>query len=334
MPEEVLPPGWTRIEPPRSTSGQSIALDDGRLLRIAERPQVFDPAHDRWTDTGSMIERGLRRRALAITPEGWALACGGDLENEPTDVCELYDPARNTWLAMPPLPDRRYDHVAITARGRVMVIGGKTKDSWGARVDTTAVWSWAPGDVWHLMPALPLQIESPRALVLDDESIVVWGNAKESACWDHTQWTTMPAIRSSSAVAATPDGLVSAGGNQGDEAIADVRTWSATHGWQAQAALPKPRKRGRGLQLADKRVAIVGGTWTEKSWEDTSSGGELDIEYRSFMAWVVNDYYFREVLVQEGAAWRSMPAPLLYGTSAHALPDGRVIVDDAFLWTP
>jgi hypothetical protein len=138
-------------------------------------------------------------------------------------------------------------------------------------------------------------------------------------------------------VVAIDGGFLSIGGNRTEEAHDLVRSWTPDGGWRAHRDLPSPRKAARALRLRDRRVAVIGGTQTARRWEDTSTGGELDIEYRSFRRQMVYDVPARELFVETGDGWATRPSPTLWGPDAFVLPDGRVFVHDiagSYLWTP
>src|SRR5262249_11606085 len=53
----------------------------------------------------------------------------GERGGIPVPTASVYDPATNTWSALPPLPEARTDLAAAAANGRLYVIGGPTSDS-------------------------------------------------------------------------------------------------------------------------------------------------------------------------------------------------------------
>jgi hypothetical protein len=334
---------WEKIEEVEDRGDRTLLLDDGRVFQTfyayygdPKPARIYNPKRDRWADIGMSITPNVRGRGLARTAEGWVLATGGMLGNAPTATCELWK--ANAWFAMPDLPEPLHQHACVTVHARSYVIGGTTRTQYGAWPALDTVWSWEPGeDAWREEPSLPFPIDECTAIVLDDHSIVVHGTTRQDANtvrWDGTQWTPIGKIKASAMAAMRGGGLLEIGSNNGDEALAAVRAWTSEHGWQPRPALPKPRMYGAATRLADGRIAVIGGRYTTKTWEDTSTGGELDYEYRSFYTWVVNKHAHDTVLIERGDGWEEIPSPKLDGRDVFTLPDGRVIADMEWIWTP
>lgn len=334
---------WQKIAAVEDRGDRTILLDDGRVLQTVypydgdpKPARIYNPKRDRWADIGMSVTPNVRGRGLARTAEGWVLATGGMIGSAPTATCELWK--ANMWIAMPDLPVALHQHACISVHARSYVIGGTTRTQSGAWPSLASVWSWEPGeDAWREERPLPFAMEACAAIVLDDHSFVAWGSTRNdanTARWDGTQWTPIGRIKASAVVAMRGGGFLEIGGNEGDEATASVRAWTPERGWEDRPPLPKPRMHASAVRLADGRIAVVGGRWTTKNWEDTSDGGELDYEYRSFYAWVVNKHLHDTLLLERDDGWREIPAPQVYGVDVFALPDGRLIADMEHIWTP
>jgi len=237
---------------------------------------------------------------------------------------------------MPPLPEPSYLHAAVTVRGRVFVIGGKTAEprlGTGLR-DLRTMASWAPGDpAWTVLPEMTFAISSIRACVLDDDSIVVWGYARESGSLRFVGggWRVMDAIDPGSAIVPIAGGFLAIGGHRAETTHDLVRAWDRDGGWRVRRDLPSPRKTACAVRLRDGRIAVVGGTNTMRRWEATSP--DVEVIRRE----LVSEVPVRDVFVEDGDGWAALPSPTLWGRDAFVLPDGRVFVHDigaSYLWTP
>src|SRR5439155_1924932 len=91
----------------------------------------YDPATDTWTKKKSMP---LASHHIAFTEYrgkiyafgGFVLPQSGPPAWVPIDNAWEYDPAKDSWKALAPVPTRRGSPVAVTAGDRLYVIGGST----------------------------------------------------------------------------------------------------------------------------------------------------------------------------------------------------------------
>jgi hypothetical protein len=71
-----------------------------------------------------------------MTPNGSSI--GSDAATGAS--AELYDPASDTWSAVPPMPEARSDGaVAVLKDGSVLLAGGSTEQSQGSVVLSSAI---------------------------------------------------------------------------------------------------------------------------------------------------------------------------------------------------
>lgn len=154
--------------------GTLVPLQDGGAALIGQtrwwkhvaditRSFRFDAGSGSWSEIGQtwafvnqptavpLTTPGVRNVSgtfVAEMPDGRLLVAGGG-GNSPdgfggrhaTDVAELYDPATNTWVTLPPLPEGRSSGaVATLADGSVVLVGGLTdRGSEGQTLLTSAV---------------------------------------------------------------------------------------------------------------------------------------------------------------------------------------------------
>jgi hypothetical protein len=175
-------------DPVVSEVGTLVALDDGGAVLIAHagwwkhvgeitRSFRFDARAGRWSEIGQtfvfvsdqgdpegvpLVTRGVRRLADAMVarlPDGRVLVAGGagDIpEGYPYSntftaaVVEIYDPANNTWSAMPSMPEARAGGaVVVLADGSILLVGGyddpKNPDGFsGDRIDLPSAIRFVP----------------------------------------------------------------------------------------------------------------------------------------------------------------------------------------------
>ena len=98
--------------------------------RAAGMAYEYDPGTDKWTKKAPM-GRAAHHSALAEVG-GKIYVFGGFVQPtsgptggwQPIDNAWEFDPAANTWKALPPLPTKRGAAVAVAAAGKIYVIGG------------------------------------------------------------------------------------------------------------------------------------------------------------------------------------------------------------------
>jgi N-acetylneuraminic acid mutarotase len=92
--------------------------------------ELYDPAAEVWTATGSMLQ-SRERFTATLLQNGQVLVTGGDYYDGINvgflTECELYDPALGTWSVTASMSTPRYIAKAALLRdGRVLVAGGST----------------------------------------------------------------------------------------------------------------------------------------------------------------------------------------------------------------
>jgi hypothetical protein len=153
---------WSRVAPlltPRSGATATL-LADGRVLVAGGDPkddfsgytlataELYDPARDTWTATGSMALPRLRHTATRLA-DGRVLVTGGiagqTSSSAATAETELYDPATGSWSVAAPMGIPRSLHTAaLLANGQVLVLGpAASPDAMAERFDPAAN-SWLP----------------------------------------------------------------------------------------------------------------------------------------------------------------------------------------------
>lgn len=329
-------------------------LVDGRVLHVADqldhpanRAWLYDPTGDSYFEIAPPSWRAWNPYAIG-TAEGWVAVLGGSVDHKPTARCSVYEPASNTWHEMPPMPEPRQSHQLALAGGRIYVISGEPANN----DPRSNVWSWAPGEDWRSHPELPetVGLRYLAACGLADGSLVVWSKWAPHTLvrFDGERWTTLATLDDGAEILATETGLLVIGGGTSEHTHGRIQAWS-TAGWDARPDLFAPRCYADARRLADGRTVVLAGQRHARYMRETSSGGELDLEYRSFSKEEVYGLVdCSDLELETPAGWVSLATPIGFGSSCviHALSDGRLLVaqrytlglyadrPSTYVWTP
>lgn len=136
----------------------AVLLRDGKVLVtggaspsglgqvLQNSSELFDPATENWTPTGSLSTRRFTP-AVVLLPSGWVLAAGGGGYvagiAESLSSAELYNPTTGTWIPTGSMAYGRAEHTAtLLANGLVLVTGGTRLNAPSELYDpNTGVWS-------------------------------------------------------------------------------------------------------------------------------------------------------------------------------------------------
>ncbi len=138
-------------------SHAAVRLQDGRVLIVGGHrgrradiilyasAEVFDPADNRFRRVGDMQERRHKHDAVLLA-DGRVLVTGGSDERDDQGAyrsTEVFDPARGTFSAAPPLARPRYKHngsAVLLPTGAVLIAGGANEaEVYDPRAGTTTV---------------------------------------------------------------------------------------------------------------------------------------------------------------------------------------------------
>lgn len=137
------------------TTGSATLLPNGKVLLVSDfksnvkstdpNAALYDPATNTWTLAGSNSTDHVNHTATLLS-NGTVLTAGGGRYSASTgfttgtDVCELYDPATNTWsLTNSLIMGPRSGHTATRlGNGSVLAAGGSDVDGFGLPARTDA----------------------------------------------------------------------------------------------------------------------------------------------------------------------------------------------------
>jgi hypothetical protein len=135
----------------------------------------FDPALDRWTDTGSLLQARAYHSAVLL-PSGQVLITGGSPGlgvSAPVAITELYDPRTGTFTETGRLRFGRYAHLtALLPSGEVLVAGGWDANGNGPAAEE--LYSPATG-LWRPMARLREPRAYPASAVLPGGTVLAVG---------------------------------------------------------------------------------------------------------------------------------------------------------------
>lgn len=231
-----------------------------------------------------------------------------------TNALEVYDPATNTWAALPAMPTARMGLTLTAWGGKLYAVGGRTDGSSISAVGTVEIY---------------------------DPSTSLWRAG-----------TPMPTARFHAGAAAAGSSIVVAGGEVTTYVLTTVEAYQPdTDTWQVRAPLPSPQAQ-LGLQTIGNAVIAVGGyggllpQWVATVWAydplaDQWSARQPMANARAFAAtavvdgalWVAGgENVSRALDVLERYdpltdTWRTVTAsPRVVGRASAATVNGRVYV--------
>jgi hypothetical protein len=142
--------------------------------------ELYDPATNRWTPTGSMsVDRydftaTLLRDGRVLVVGGYSLSSVG----RSTALSELYDPATGRWTQTGSLRTPRRNHTAtLLPDGTVLVAGGFNSGGW---LRSAEVYDPARGR-WSRVAPMMAAREHASAILLGNGRVLVAGGGNPSA---------------------------------------------------------------------------------------------------------------------------------------------------------
>ena len=118
----LLPDGTVLVAGGMDSTGSG----DDEVVFLVASAELYDPASETWSTTGSMSETRHNHRATPLA-DGRVLVTGGGVAS-----VEVYDPASRTWTTTVSMIEGREVHTAtLLSDGTVLVVGGYALDASG-----------------------------------------------------------------------------------------------------------------------------------------------------------------------------------------------------------
>ncbi len=151
------------------TQNISASLADGRVLVVRGGAEIFDPATDTWSVTGSPRGSANSTATLTRLDDGRMLL----VKYSSSNPAEIYDPATGTWsdTGAGTGVSRSYHTASLLPGGKVMVMGGFVD---AARSATTEIYD-PDSNTWSAGPTLTQALLTSNSVVLQDGRIMVLG---------------------------------------------------------------------------------------------------------------------------------------------------------------
>jgi serine/threonine protein kinase/N-acetylneuraminic acid mutarotase len=216
------------------------------------------------------------RQLLGAASDGKLVyAVGGTNGTTDLPTVEAYDPAADTWSAMPPMAQGRSDFGAVVADARLVAAGGMSSGRPLGSVTafdlTTATWSDLPdmGTARHgagIAAVGKTVYAIGGATGAGDDQLTSSAEALKLAprrAQPAAEWRSLPDAPSERLMTAwtvLDNKIWIAGGLRGGETLAEVETYDAGTGdWQTQPPLPVPLHHATAATFRGE-VVVIGGT--------------------------------------------------------------------------
>jgi len=240
---------------------------DGTLLNTTE---IFDG--NSWKPGAPMP---TPRQMLGAASDGKLVyAVGGTNGTSDLAAVEAYDPAADTWTAMPELPQGRSDFGVAVTDARLVAVGGKSSGqvlkSVAALDLTTATWSDLP-DMGTARHGLAVAAVGKSVYAIGGSTAVADGQLTSSAealklaprkPQPAAEWRALPDAPTARLMTAWTvlDGKIwVAGGMRHGETLQTVESYDARTGeWQTQPPLPIPLNHATAATYRGE-VVVIGG---------------------------------------------------------------------------
>jgi N-acetylneuraminic acid mutarotase len=218
--------------------------------------------------------------AVVSTSSGLLIALGGTTTTIAgtllaASTAQLYDPATQTWSALPPLPTPRYFLGAALLDGILYAPGGVRADGSGV-TNVVEAYDLAQGlsGQWTTLPPLPVAQETLGVVAAACGKVFVVGGflgnyptgrpldtvyayAPAARQWD--PYPPLPVARETAAVVECYGKLLTFGGYTGRQCLVDVAELDPlARTWTAKAPMPAPRA-GHGAAVSGDRVYVMAG---------------------------------------------------------------------------
>lgn len=162
---------WVTLNPiPSPNNHNAAAVAAGRLYSfggLSRTTYVYNPVNDSWTPVASMIYGHSNTPAVGVIND--KIYCAGGLSAG--NAMEVYDPATDTWTALPPMKVARHHCGGGVINGKFYVAAGR-----GSTASETALEVYDPQtNNWTTLPSVPTARSGVGVAVVNNELYVMGG---------------------------------------------------------------------------------------------------------------------------------------------------------------
>lgn len=261
----------------------AVRLTDGRVLvvggfataqgdgeRALASAEIYDPATESWSATGSMATARVYQTATLL-PTGSVLVAGGTSPSEFLGSAELYDPETGEWTSAGTIPSGLAAATTLLEDGRVLVMGGGTEL---AQLYEPHLGKWRPTG------SMLVSRDGVEAVLLDNGKVLVEGGGHtfgataeiydpETGTWSATD--PLHQRRDGHTATLLADGRVLVAGGQvadGEPGLTSAEIYDPNDGsWDTAANMNVGRYFASATLLQDGRLLVAGGDHGEQSAE-------------------------------------------------------------------
>ncbi len=241
----------------------------------------------------------LRRRYIAAAEvDGSVYAAGGMVgeTGRPLAVFQRYDPRKDEWTTLEPLPRPVRAAAAAAVDDTIYVTGGQPD---GRRVYAYTI----GGGHWREVAPLPASRFNHAAVALDGVLYVLGGftDAEHDEVWAYDplrdSWMHVTRLREPvhafGAVVFRGEIWV-LGGLRGERMLRDVWIWSPRRGWRRGPAMPKPMELLGAAVSGDEIHAVWEGVYQiwDASEERWRQGPRLEVTRHGLEAFALGPYLY------------------------------------------
>jgi hypothetical protein len=308
-------------------NGNVLVTGGAMAAAMGTTCEVFDSRSGVWTLLSATLAGPRAGHTATRLPGGKILLTGGSTgatSGDPLATAELFDPATETFMSLPPMTTARLGHTAtLLPNGKVLIAGGITPHP---QVITAELFDPAL-QTFTSVGVMPAQRKFHSATLLHDGTVLLAGGSSstgpasadlfyvETATFTPAASEGMLVPRTGHSATLLSDGKVliaggySAGSSSGMASIQVSELYDpAARRFTATAGQPMrtPRRNHTATQLGDGRVLLAGGC---ASYLRTETAELYDPQAESFTT--LFPHTLREMREYH---------------TATALPDGRVLI--------